>query len=125
MMKETDRRKAADALAECRTFTEAAAKIGVDRRTLFRWLRDDEKLNTLATEAVELADMEKHERDMEIEERAFNVLWSIVDDEKTTPGDRIRALKTALDLRDRGIGSRRLRQWGGKWRSLFDELDDL
>lgn len=120
------RKKAADALAESRTLTEAAERIGVDRRTLYRWLRDDSELNQAALDAVELLDIEQHERLLEAEDRACDALWEVIESEETGAADRVRALKEVLELvnRRRGVGIQRLRLWQGRLSPLYNEFLD-
>lgn len=84
------------------TVVAAAETVGVNARTLFRWLEQRpfrQALNKARREALSLANI----RLQRIVERAPRILENIADDPKASPATRVRAVVAATKIAQHGI----------------------
>lgn len=97
MAKIRNRARALDALLDSRTFTEAAEKAGITRKTLYSYLRDDvefARAYKAAQERLTLEHMEAIEADRQ---RAKAAIFAIMDDTKQPGAVRLKAAQSILE----------------------------
>lgn len=94
---QSDGKKAAAlaALAESSTFSEAAQKAGVSRRTLYNWVRNDVEFAVALKSQQEQLVVDSYERAMAQRAHAMDVISQVMDGEDQ-PG--VVRLKAALAL---------------------------
>lgn len=86
------------ALAESSTFSEAAKKAGVSRRSLYSWVRNDIEFSVALKAMQEALVVDSYERAMAQRAHAMDVISQVMDGEDQ-PG--VVRLKAALALVDR------------------------
>lgn len=97
MSKEANKGKALAALLDSNTFTEAAEKAGISRKTLYSYMRDDldfAKAYKAAQERLTLEHLETIEADRQ---RAKNAIFAIMEDSKQPGTVRLKAAQSILD----------------------------
>ncbi len=95
--------KAIDALLSCKTLTDAAKKIKSERKTLYRWLQDDDAFKQAYRTAR--AEIVRHSitRLQKASSAAVDTLEQIMNNEETPPHTRASAARTILEMSFRAI----------------------
>lgn len=89
--------RALDALLDSRTFTEAAEKAGIARKTLYSYLRDDVEFARAYKSAQERLTLERMETIEADRQRAKAAIFALMDD-TTQPGAvRLKAAQSILE----------------------------
>ncbi len=97
MSKDANKGKALAALLDSNTFTEAAEKAGISRKTLYSYMRDDLEFAEAYKAAQERLTIERLETVEADRQRAKAAIFAIMDD-KTQPGAvRLKAAQSILD----------------------------
>lgn len=89
--------RALEALLDCATFTEAAEKAGITRKTLYSYMRDDVEFARAYKEAQERLTLETLDSIADERRRAKGVILAIMDDEEQPGAVRLRAAQSILD----------------------------
>lgn len=97
MAKEANKSKALAALLDSSTFTEAAGKAGLNRQTLYRYLRDDAEFSRAYKEAQERLALEQSETLLEERRRAKDAIFSIMEDKTQPAAVRLKAALSVLE----------------------------
>lgn len=89
--------RALDALLDSATFTEAAEKAGISRKTLYSYMRDDLEFARAFKAAQERLTLERISAIEAERKRATDIIFAIMDD-ATQPGAvRLKAAQTILE----------------------------
>ncbi len=91
------------ALLETRTMGTAAAKAGIGRTTLYRWLRTDKNFRKEYGEVRRETMRHTTARLQEISKNAPEALLAIIVDPKTPSAARVSAIRTTLDYAYRSV----------------------
>lgn len=89
--------RALDALLDSRTFTEAAEKAGIARKTLYSYLRDDVEFARAYKAAQERLTLERMEAIEADRQRAKAAIFAIMDDTKQPGAVRLKAAQSILE----------------------------
>lgn len=92
-----------NALLETRTLCDAAAKAGVNRRSIYRWLRKDEVFRKEYRAVQREAMAQTTARLQQISSTAADVLGKLINKEETPKGSLVSAIRTALDYAYRAV----------------------
>ena len=98
-----NQQRSIEALLVTRTFAAAAAKAGVDRRTIYRWLREDEIFREEFGAARRETMAQTTARLQEISKDAVETLAAIIKEESAPMSSRVSAIRTALDYAYRSV----------------------
>ena len=96
-MKRKNQDEALSALMSCDTLSAAAKEAGIDRRTLYGYLHDDEAFARAYQQKRELAALERAEQYREQRQQAVDVIVSIMNDESQPGAVRLKAAAQLLD----------------------------
>ena len=89
--------RAISALLTSRTNSEAAQKAGISERALYRWLKEDDfRLALDKAEANLVEDVTR--RLASLMGQSIDELEKLLQSGITPPGDRLRAIRTVLDI---------------------------
>ncbi|MDA1316234.1 MAG: hypothetical protein O2968_23185 [Acidobacteria bacterium] len=99
----TNQQRSIEALLESRTFCAAAERAGVDRRTIYRWLRTDEIFREEYSAVRRETMGQTTARLQEISKSAAEELKTIIENKTGPVASRISAIRTALDYAYRAV----------------------
>jgi transposase-like protein len=91
------------ALLVCRTFTAAAKKAGVDRTTVYRWIRQDNSFRRELAKARREALAETTARLQRLTKTAVIQLGKIIKDDEAPAASRVTGIRTTLDFAYRAV----------------------
>lgn len=97
MAKDANKAKALAALLDSATLTEAAEKAGLNRQTLYRYMRDDPDFSRAYKEAQERIALEQAETITEERRRAKDTIFSIMEDKAQPAAVRLKAAQSVLE----------------------------
>ena len=97
MAKDANKAKALAALLDSSTLTEAAEKAGLNRQTLYRYMRDDPDFSRAYKEAQERIALEQAETITEERRRAKDTIFSIMEDRAQPAAVRLKAAQSVLE----------------------------
>ena len=97
MSKQQQKQNALDALLDSNTFTEAAEKAGISRKTLYNYMRTDTDFAQAYREARERLTLERLDAIENERQRAKDTILAIMDDAAQSSAVRLRAAQTILD----------------------------
>lgn len=97
MAKDANKAKALAALLDSSTLTEAAEKAGLNRQTLYRYMRDDPDFSRAYKEAQERIALEQAETIVEERRRAKDTIFSIMEDRAQPAAVRLKAAQSVLE----------------------------
>jgi hypothetical protein len=98
-----NQQRSIEALLESRTFCDAADRAGVDRRTIYRWIRTDEIFREEYSAVRRETMGQTTARLQEISKTAVEELANIIKAEKAPFASRVSAIRTALDYAYRAV----------------------
>jgi predicted transcriptional regulator len=88
--------RAVAALMTTRTIEQAAQRVGIGRRTLDRWLKEDTHFQAALVAAEGQAIDAASRRLVHLADQAISVILHTMAEKATTPGVRLRAAETVL-----------------------------
>ncbi|MDA1315473.1 MAG: hypothetical protein O2968_19260, partial [Acidobacteria bacterium] len=91
------------ALLVCRTFTAAAKTVGVDRTTVYRWIRQDKTFRRELSKARLQALAETTARLQRLAKTAVIQLSKIIKDDEAPAASRVSGIRTTLDFAYRAV----------------------
>lgn len=97
MAKDANKAKALAALLDSATITQAAQKAGLDRQTLYRYMRDDAEFSRAYKEAQERIALEQVETITAERKRAKETIFAIMEDTTQPAAVRLKAAQSILD----------------------------
>jgi hypothetical protein len=98
-----NQQRSIEALLVTRTFGAAAEKAGVDRRTIYRWIREDEVFREEFGAVRRETMAQTTARLQEISKDAVETLATIIKKEEAPAASRVSAIRTALDYAYRSV----------------------
>jgi DNA repair ATPase RecN len=96
-------RRSINALLETRTFSAAAVKAGVNRRSIYRWLRTDEVFREKYRAVQRETMAQTTARLQAISKDAAEVLANLINREKIPVSSLVSAIRTALEYAYRAV----------------------
>ena len=96
-----DKASALVAMKGANSFTEAARAAGIDRRTLFGWLRDDSEFCKAFQAMRQQAALERAEAAEADRQAALNVVRGIMADDSQSGLTRLKAAASVLENADK------------------------
>lgn len=97
MAKDANKARALAALLDSTTFTEAADKAGINRQTLYRYMRDDADFSRAYKETQERLILEQAETIAAERRRAKDTIFSIMEDAEQPAAVRLKAAQSVLE----------------------------
>lgn len=97
MAKDANKAKALAALLDSTTLTEAAEKVGLNRQTIYRYMRDDPEFSRAYKEAQERIAFEQTETIIADRQRAKETIFAIMEDVKQPGAVRLKAAQSVLE----------------------------
>lgn len=98
MAADLNKERALDALLTERTFSAAADKAGISRRTLYSFLHEDLEFAREYRARVRLLGIERAEREMLDRDAALDAIREIMGDSKAPAAVRLKAAERLLDV---------------------------
>ena len=97
MSKQQQKQNALDALLESNTFTEAAEKAGISRKTLYNYIRTDTDFAKSYKEARERLTLERLDTIESERQQAKETILAIMNDKAENSAVRLRAAQAILE----------------------------
>jgi len=100
MAKDANKAKALAALLDSTTLTEAAEKAGLNRQTIYRYMRDDPEFSRAYKEAQERIAFEQAEAIIADRQRAKETIFAIMEDANQPGAVRLKVAQSVLQTSD-------------------------
>jgi len=107
VIKQADKDKALAALLDAPTFTAAAAACGLDRRTLYNYLRNDSDFANAYRRQRQLRAIEQAEQAAGERAAALDAIRDIMNDDEQPAAVRLKAAERLLDVASVGFEKQR------------------
>ena len=107
VIKAADKERALAALVDSPTLTAAATACGLDRRTLYNYLRNDSDFATAYQRQRQLRAIEQAEQAAGERAAALNAIRDIMNDEEQPSAIRLKAAEKLLDVANVGFNAQR------------------